>query len=66
MYSNTDEKIKSQAEEWTKRNIGSDFKFRKYQLEAICEIVKNAISNTKIQVVEAPTGSGKSFIGIIA
>ena len=66
MYSNDEEKIKNQAEEWAKRNIGSDFKFRKFQLEAICTVVKNALYNTKIQVVEAPTGSGKSFIGIIA
>ena len=57
--------LREQAETWAKKNIDPDFRFRKYQLEAICNILENALYDTKIQVMEAPTGSGKSYIGII-
>lgn len=61
-----DEEVAKQVREWTDRFISPDFEFRKYQLEAIVKVVKNVVENTKMQVMEAPTGSGKSFIGIIS
>lgn len=46
--------------------FGSKFAFRKGQCEAIESIVKNVVGNVKQTVLEAPTGSGKSVIGIIS
>ena len=46
--------------------FGNHFKFRPGQLDVIEQIVNNVISNVKQTVLEAPTGSGKSIIGIIA
>lgn len=46
--------------------FGKSFEFRQHQLNAIKQIVENVISKTKQTVLEAPTGSGKSVIGIIA
>ena len=59
--------IKVQVEEWTYKCIDKDFKFRKYQEEAIIDIIFNIISHSSHNyVIEAPTGSGKSLINIIA
>lgn len=66
MYEIKDDIIIDQVKQWTYNNIDPDFKFRKYQLEAIVNIIKNVLWAKKIQVMEAPTGSGKSFIGIIS
>lgn len=60
-----DDILSDQANCWAKKYLGESFIFRKYQLETIVLILKNALYNTKIQVMEAPTGSGKSYIGII-
>lgn len=46
--------------------LGEDFVFRPHQLEAVKSIVENVMSNTKHMVLEAPTGSGKSIIGMLA
>lgn len=46
--------------------FGSNFTFRPGQVEAIESIVNNVNSNVKQTVLEAPTGSGKSVIGIVA
>ena len=51
---------------FTKELIGKDFEFRPYQLETIKSIVENVKNGTKQTVLEAPTGSGKSIIGIIS
>lgn len=61
--------IESQIKEWVLENIGSSFVFREYQLEAIVNIVSNIVNekeNTHTQIIEAPTGSGKSLIVIIS
>ena len=55
-----------QVECWVKKNISESFDFRPYQLETIVMILQNALNNSKVQVMEAPTGSGKSYIGIIS
>lgn len=45
---------------------GRVFKFRPGQLEAVTSIVCNVMNNVKHTLLEAPTGSGKSMIGILA
>lgn len=61
--------IETQVKEWALENIGSSFAFREHQLEAIVNIVSNIVNekqNTHTQIIEAPTGSGKSLIVIIS
>lgn len=76
------EKIKCECLEWTDKNLSmldSTFKFREHQLEAIVSIIynilnydendssDNILNNIKRhQCIEAPTGSGKSIILIVA
>lgn len=61
--------IETKVKEWVLENIGSNFVFREHQLEAIVNIVSNIVNekeNTHTQIIEAPTGSGKSLIVIIS
>ena len=61
--------IETQVKEWVLENIGSNFVFREHQLEAIVNVVSNIVNekqNTHTQIIEAPTGSGKSLIVIIS
>lgn len=61
--------IEAQVKDWVCENIGADFVFREHQLEAIVNIISNIVNekeNTHTQIIEAPTGSGKSLICIIA
>ena len=59
--------IKTNILNWVEDNFGIDFKFRKYQLESIMFIIKSIITdNRETSIIEAPTGSGKSLITIIA
>ena len=61
------EVIEHNIRKWVKDNIGKDFEFRKYQLETIMYIIKSIISERQeTTIIEAPTGSGKSLICIIA
>lgn len=48
--------------------LGNDFEFRENQLEIIAKIVRNCVDETGTQshLVQAPTGSGKSIILILA
>ena len=64
------EEIKQNVISWTEFNL-IDFTFRKYQCEAIVDIIYNILNpdeeNTNnCQTIEAPTGSGKSIINIIS
>lgn len=60
------DEIKNNILEWVTNNISSDFKFRQYQLESIMHIINSIINNDReTSIIEAPTGSGKSFISII-
>jgi superfamily II DNA or RNA helicase len=54
--------------EWVEEFIGRDFQFRKYQKEKIVDIIENITSTHEnhTHLIEAPTGSGKSLIIIIA
>lgn len=59
--------IEYNIEEWVKQYIGSKFEFREYQKETIVNIVYNiANRKNKTQLIEAPTGSGKSLLNIIS
>lgn len=61
--------IQQQIIDWANEYIGSDFQFREHQLESISNIVSNIVNenpNTHTQIIEAPTGSGKSLICIIS
>lgn len=76
------EKIKCECLEWADKNLSmldSTFKFREHQLEAIVSIIynilnydendssDNILNNIKRhQCIEAPTGSGKSIMLIVA
>lgn len=63
----TRETLKQQVEEFVKEKIDSNFKFREYQEDTILDILENILSDKKsCHVIEAPTGSGKSLINIIA
>ena len=59
--------LKEYVLEWAAEKISKDFKFREHQLECIVRIIKNILDH-KYQnyIVEAPTGSGKSLINMIA
>lgn len=58
--------LDEQIYEWTKDNLGTDFKFRPYQFEAVKNILQSYLSkNVDNFLLEAPTGTGKSFIAFI-
>ena len=59
-------RITSNIKKWAASHI-KDFKFRQHQLEAIESIISGVIGKeSTTQIIEAPTGSGKSIICIIA
>lgn len=61
------EVLTQQVVEWSKRNISDTFEFREHQLENIVDIIYNILEDKKhTQIIEAPTGSGKSLMNIIA
>ena len=62
------ETIDSQVEKWAVSHIGKDFKFRQYQKEKIVDIIENIVSKKENHnhIIEAPTGSGKSIMIIVA
>lgn len=59
--------IKDNIEKWASSNIVlKDFKFREFQEEIIIKTVYNIVNSTeKNQIIEAPTGSGKSIICLV-
>ena len=63
MQNNTD--IVSLCEEWAASYLGENFKFRPNQLESCTYIIQNVLSGCKTQVMNAPTGSGKSITAMI-
>lgn len=60
-----DELIESNLERFRVEHAGENFTYRKYQKEAIVAIIKSFIDGDKKHfLLEAPTGAGKSIIGI--
>ena len=61
------ESIEQNVKNWAMAHL-PEFSFREHQLETICNIIKNVIDEKGIrnQIIEAPTGSGKSIICIIS
>ena len=59
--------IENNIKDWITNNIEEEFKFREYQFECIVDIVYSILNNSETNFIcEAPTGSGKSLINIIA
>ena len=62
-----DEVIKNYCYEWVEHRINKNFQFREHQLECIVRIIQNILNHQyQNYIVEAPTGSGKSLINMIA
>lgn len=61
------EELKHNIIEWTETHIGSSFEFREYQFDAVFDICLNVLEGVNHnQIIEAPTGSGKSLLNIIS
>ena len=59
--------IENNVKDWVANNIEEEFKFREHQFECIVNIIKSILENPETNYIcEAPTGSGKSLINIIA
>lgn len=62
----SEEEIGSYIDRWAGANIAG-LTFREHQKEAVTRIITNIVNDTaRTQITEAPTGSGKSIIIIIA
>lgn len=57
--------VVSLCKDWATTYLGQDFKFRPNQLESCTYIIENVLSDCKTQVMNAPTGSGKSITAMI-
>ena len=63
----TNEYIEKIVKEWTFNKIDDKFEFREHQLDCIVRIIVNILNHEyQNYIIEAPTGSGKSLINIIA
>lgn len=60
----TKEHIEKQVHEWTDNNL-TLFSFREHQFEYIVDTIYSILSGNHINIIEAPTGSGKSIMVII-
>ena len=59
--------IEKNIREWAANNLGSSFEFRQHQVETIVSIIENVLDEShQTHIIEAPTGSGKSILCIIA
>ena len=58
------EEIQNNVKKWASKYL-KDFQFRTYQLEYITNTIKNILNDVSINIIEAPTGSGKSIMIII-
>jgi len=59
------EQIEKKIEECQLIYFGENWKWRKGQKEAIIEIIQAYYNNVKTVIFDAPTGSGKSCIGMV-
>ncbi len=63
----TKSEIEQNVDTWVIERIGEKFKFRTYQKDRIIDIIYNIVNEKEHnQIIEAPTGSGKSIINIVA
>lgn len=63
----TTELINSQLSEFITEVYGENFTFREHQREIIVKTIINILKNNfENQIIEAPTGSGKSIINIVS
>lgn len=60
----TKEELINATNKWACETYGVDFKFRPYQLDTIVSIMWNWLKGVDDVILDAPTGSGKSFIAI--
>ena len=60
----TIEIIKENVQKWAFKYL-PNFQFRQYQLEYISETLFSILNGTRLNIIEAPTGAGKSIITII-
>lgn len=58
------EHIADLVQKWSKTTFGIDFKYRPLQMECIVDIIWNWFNNQENVILDAPTGSGKSFIAL--
>lgn len=59
--------LEQSINDWVFLNIGEKFEFREHQFETIVNICRNILEGVNhTQIIEAPTGSGKSLLNIIS
>ena len=59
--------IENNIDRWLFEKIDVDFKFRPFQKDTIIDIIYNIVNDEEHnQIIEAPTGAGKSLINIIS
>ena len=63
----TKSEIEQNIETWVELKLGEKFEFRLFQKDRIIDIIYNIVNDKEHnQIIEAPTGSGKSIINIIS
>ena len=61
------QELKNHINDWVTEFISPSFNFRERQFETIVDICKNILEGVNhTQILEAPTGSGKSLLNIIS
>jgi hypothetical protein len=60
----TKESLADLVQKWGTSTFGVDFKYRPLQKECIVDIIWNWFNNHDDIILDAPTGSGKSFIAM--
>lgn len=62
-----DQEIEGYIDDFVEEFFDEDFSFREHQKESIVKIISRVVNKTfDNQIIEAPTGSGKSIIAIVS
>ena len=56
--------LPKQVDDWAKSAFGDSFKFRENQKETVISIITSWQEGVEDEIIEAPTGSGKSIIAM--